>query len=72
MLVSKEEDMISEARNLSTQARDAARHYQHSKIGYNYRMSNVVAGIGRGQLIHIKEHKVLKNKIYDDYYKAIN
>lgn len=70
MLVSKEEDMISEARNLSTQARDAARHYQHSKIGYNYRMSNVVAGIGRGQLIHIKEHKVLKNKIYDDYANA--
>lgn len=70
MLVSKEEDMISEARNLSTQARDAARHYQHSKIGYNYRMSNVVAGIGRGQLIHIKEHKVLKNKIYDEYANA--
>lgn len=70
MLVSKEEDMISEARNLSTQARDAARHYQHSKIGYNYRMSNVVAGIGRGQLIHIKEHKALKNKIYEDYANA--
>lgn len=70
MLVSKEEDMITEARNLSTQARDAARHYQHSKIGYNYRMSNVVAGIGRGQLIHIKEHKALKNKIYEDYANA--
>ena len=50
MLVSNEEDLIKKARFLATQARDPAPHYQHSEIGYNYRMSNVLAGIGRGQL----------------------
>jgi dTDP-4-amino-4,6-dideoxygalactose transaminase len=49
-LLSNNEEMIEKARFLSTQARDAAPHYQHSNIGYNYRMSNVLAGIGRGQL----------------------
>jgi dTDP-4-amino-4,6-dideoxygalactose transaminase len=49
-LVSENESCIAKARFLSTQARDAAPHYQHSEIGYNYRMSNVCAGIGRGQL----------------------
>lgn len=70
MLVSKEEALVKEARTLSTQARDAARHYQHSRIGYNYRMSNVVAGIGRGQLLHMDAHKALKNKIYYRYKEA--
>lgn len=70
MLVSKEEELVKEARVLSTQARDAARHYQHSKIGYNYRMSNIVAGIGRGQLLYMNEHKALKNKIYRRYKEA--
>ena len=50
MLVSPEEALIKKARFLATQARDPAPHYQHSEIGYNYRMSNVLAGIGRGQL----------------------
>ncbi len=49
-LISDEEELIEKARFLSTQARDDAPHYQHSHIGYNYRMSNVVAGIGRGQM----------------------
>ncbi len=70
MMVSKEEALTKEATNLATQARDVARHYQHSKIGYNYRMSNVVAGIGRGQLIHIEEHKKIKNAIYKQYMEA--
>ena len=70
MMVSKEEALTKEATNLATQARDAARHYQHSKIGYNYRMSNVVAGIGRGQLLHMDEHKRLKNEIYKQYTQA--
>lgn len=70
MLVSKEEALVKEARVLSTQARDAARHYQHSKIGYNYRMSNVVAGIGRGQLMHLEEHLQLKRAIYQRYQEA--
>ena len=70
MMVSKEEALTKEATNLATQARDVARHYQHSKIGYNYRMSNVVAGIGRGQLLHMDEHKRLKNEIYKQYTQA--
>lgn len=70
MLVSKEEALVNEARVLSTQARDPARHYQHSKIGYNYRMSNVVAGIGRGQLMHLDEHMRLKRAIYQRYQEA--
>lgn len=50
MLVSPDDALIKKARYLATQARDPAPHYQHSEIGYNYRMSNVLAGIGRGQL----------------------
>lgn len=49
-LLSNERELIEKARFLSTQARDKAPHYQHSQIGYNYRMSNIVAGIGRGQM----------------------
>jgi dTDP-4-amino-4,6-dideoxygalactose transaminase len=49
-LVSKSEESVKKARFLATQARDAAPHYQHSEVGYNYRMSNIVAGIGRGQM----------------------
>ncbi len=70
MLVSKEEALVKEARKLATQARDAARHYQHSEIGYNYRMSNIDAGIGRGQLLHLEEHKALKKRIYRKYEEA--
>lgn len=70
MLVSEDSEAIARARFLSTQARDPARHYQHSQIGYNYRMSNIVAGIARGQLIHLEEHKALKKKIYEQYLRA--
>ena len=70
MLVSEDEEVIARARFLSTQARDNARHYQHSNIGYNYRMSNIVAGIGRGQMLHLEEHKALKKKIYEQYKAA--
>ena len=70
MLVSDDEEAIARARFLSTQARDAARHYQHSNIGYNYRMSNIVAGIGRGQMLHLEEHKAMKKKIYEQYKTA--
>ena len=70
MLLSDDEAAIARARFLSTQARDPARHYQHSTIGYNYRMSNVLAGIGRGQLLHLEEHKALKNAIYRQYAEA--
>lgn len=67
MLVSNDELGIKKARFWSTQARDNAPWYQHSEIGYNYRMSNVVAGIGRGQLIHLDEHRELKRAIYKRY-----
>src|SRR5690554_4410853 len=50
MLVSNDEERIAKVRFWATQAREKARHYQHEEIGYNYRMSNIVAGIGRGQL----------------------
>ncbi len=67
MFLSDDEAAVQKVRFYSTQARDAAPHYQHSEIGYNYRMSNIVAGIGRGQLIHLDEHKALKKKIYELY-----
>ncbi len=70
MLVSEDEALISKSRFLATQARDPARHYQHSQIGYNYRMSNIVAGIGRGQLLHLEEHKKRKKEIYAQYKEA--
>lgn len=70
MLVSAEEEITKKATFLATQARDQARHYQHSQIGYNYRMSNVVAGVGRGQLLHMDEHKKLKKAIYAQYKEA--
>lgn len=70
MLVSEDEEITKKATFLATQARDAARHYQHSQIGYNYRMSNITAGIGRGQLIHLEEHKARKKAIYRQYEEA--
>jgi len=53
MLVSNDEERIQKVRFWSTQSREKARHYQHNEIGYNYRMSNIVAGIGRGQLKYL-------------------
>ena len=70
MFLSDDEDAVQKVRFFSTQARDAAPWYQHSEIGYNYRMSNVVAGIGRGQLLHLDEHKAKKEAIYKKYKEA--
>ena len=70
MLVSRREEDTKKATFLATQARDNAPHYQHTEIGYNYRMSNVVAGIGRGQLLHLDEHVALKQSIYNQYKEA--
>ncbi len=72
MLVSEEEEITKQTTFLATQARDPARHYQHSQIGFNYRMSNVTAGIGRGQLLHMEEHKALKQAIYRKYKEAFS
>lgn len=71
MLLSADEEITKKALFLATQARDQARYYQHSELGYNYRMSNVVAGIGRGQLLHLEEHKALKKAIYQQYKEAL-
>lgn len=70
MFVAADEEATKRATFLATQARDPARHYQHSQIGYNYRMSNVTAGIGRGQLLHLEEHKAKKKAIYEQYKAA--
>lgn len=72
VLLSDNEQAISRARFLSTQARDPAPYYQHSTIGYNYRMSNIVAAIGRGQMPHIDEHIKIKQKIYSQYQEAFS
>lgn len=70
MLVSEDGEITKQATFLATQARDAARHYQHSQVGFNYRMSNITAGIGRGQLRHLDEHIALKQNIYREYEAA--
>lgn len=68
-IVSKNEALIKKARFLATQARDPAPHYQHSHIGYNYRMSNICAGIGRGQMTVINE-RVMQRRNNFAFYKA--
>lgn len=70
MMVSHKEEDTKKATFLATQSRDAAAHYQHTEIGYNYRMSNITAGIGRGQLLHLDEHVTLKSAIYKQYKEA--
>ena len=74
-LLSNNEEMIEKARFLSTQARDTAPHYQHSHIGYNYRMSNVLAGIGRGQLEVLNDRVVARRnnfQKYKDFFSKYN
>ncbi len=70
MLVSNDEKAISKSRFWATQSRESARHYQHNEIGYNYRMSNVVAGIGRGQLKVLDSYVEKKKAIYEKYKEA--
>ncbi|MBX3241478.1 MAG: aminotransferase class I/II-fold pyridoxal phosphate-dependent enzyme [Chitinophagaceae bacterium] len=67
-LVSKESAVAEKTRFLSTQARDTAPHYQHSHIGYNYRMSNICAGIGRGQMEVLPE-RILQRRANFEWYK---
>lgn len=70
MMISKNENYIKKALFWSTQARENERHYEHKEIGYNYRMSNIVAGIGRGQLKVLGERIDKKKHIYESYKKA--
>lgn len=72
MLLSDDENAIKKAKFWATQARDNAPHYQHSEIGYNYRLSNVCAGIGRGQLTALQERITQKKAIYDRYKQAFS
>ena len=68
MLVSENEEKIKKVRFWSTQSRDEARHYQHSELGFNYRMSNISAGIGRGQL-KVLDQRIAKKKYIFEFYK---
>jgi len=71
-LISDDEALIQKARFLATQARDPAPHYQHSHIGYNYRMSNIVAGIGRGQMMVLTERIKARRKNFELYQNFFN
>ncbi len=71
MLVSDDGDFITHARKLSTQAREPAPHYEHAEIGYNYRMSNVLAGIGRGQLQVLEERVQARRRNFDYYVEML-
>jgi pyridoxal phosphate-dependent aminotransferase EpsN len=72
MLVSNDLEALEKARFWATQARDAARHYQHSEQGYNYRMSNVLAGIGRGQLRVLDDRVEARRNVYGRYVERLS
>ncbi|MAG93509.1 MAG: aminotransferase DegT, partial [Planctomycetaceae bacterium] len=67
MLASHDRDLIDHARKLASQARDPVSHYEHSEIGFNYRMSNILAAIGRGQLRILDERANKTRKIFEGY-----
>lgn len=72
MLVSDNKEYMDRARFLATQARDPAPHYQHSEIGFNYRMSNILAGVGRGQLKVLSERVEARRAVYDKYRQSLS
>ena len=72
MLISDDEDIVQRARFLATQARDSAPHYQHSEIGYNYRMSNILAGVGRGQLGVLDQRVAARRAIFERYREELS
>jgi dTDP-4-amino-4,6-dideoxygalactose transaminase len=72
MLISEDSSLISKAKFLATQARDPAPHYQHSEIGYNYRLSNVLAGIGRGQLRVLADRVNARRHNFERYHEALS
>ncbi|MCE2732425.1 MAG: aminotransferase class I/II-fold pyridoxal phosphate-dependent enzyme [Flammeovirgaceae bacterium] len=71
-LVAHQQNWVDKARFLATQARDQAPHYEHTQIGYNYRLSNISAGIGRGQLAVLNERIAKRRQIYEWYRKYFN
>ena len=68
VLISNNEEFILSAKHLATQAKDPGPYYQHSQIGYNYKMSNVLAGIGRGQLSVLNERVAARRENYNRYF----
>ncbi|USK31661.1 aminotransferase class I/II-fold pyridoxal phosphate-dependent enzyme [Bacillus sp. F19] len=72
MLVSDDEDALIRAKFLAAQARDVAPYYQHTEVGYNYRMSNVLAGIGRAQLEVLEDRVSSRRKIYNKYFRELS
>jgi pyridoxal phosphate-dependent aminotransferase EpsN len=72
MLISNNEEALNKARFLATQARDPAPHYQHSELGYNYRLSNILAGIGRGQLESLDSRISARRAIFEIYYQKLS
>ena len=71
MLVADDPDLIVRARKLSTQAREPAPHYEHEEVGFNYRMSNVLAGIGRGQLRVLEQRVAQRRRVFERYVQAL-
>jgi dTDP-4-amino-4,6-dideoxygalactose transaminase len=71
MLVSDDQDLVTQARKLSTQAREPAKHYEHTQVGFNYRMSNVLAGIGRGQLKVLASRVQARRAVFERYRTAL-
>lgn len=71
MLVSNNSELIDKAKFLATQARDPQPHYEHTEIGYNYRLSNICAGIGRGQLLVLKDRVAARRRNFDIYQQAL-
>ncbi|HEV3301121.1 MAG TPA: DegT/DnrJ/EryC1/StrS family aminotransferase [Planctomycetaceae bacterium] len=72
MLATNDSALASRARFLATQARDPAPHYEHSAIGYNYRLSNLLAGVGRAQLRVLDERVAARRAIFDQYESALD
>ena len=72
MLVSNNEDVVKKARFLATQAREAEIHYEHKELGYNYRMSNLLAAVGRGQLQVLNNRVKARRHIFQRYFKALS
>ena len=71
MLITNDKKAADKARKWSTQSREMAPWYQHEDVGYNYRMSNIIAGIGRGQMLHIQEHIEGKKRVYNLYKEGL-
>lgn len=71
MLVSEDEELIKRARFLATQAREPAAHYEHTVIGYNYRMSNILAGVGRGQLRVLADRVASRRRVFQRYREGL-